>query len=263
MPLVGDAHGLSPRATSNCIHDVADAICNEMPRFIHWPDEHEMRNCKVDFYQHEQWPSIVGLIDGTQVPLNTPFLPANEAVYVNRKGFHAINVQIVCDRRLKIYSLDARFPGSCHDAYILRNSRVWERLEENAFPNSWLLGDSGYPLKSWLLTPFQNPTTPAEELYNARHRQIRSSVERCNGVLKMRWRCLTKPIMFQPRKASKVIAACGALHNFALAHNVELPEDVDLVNMDAANFPNDGEIQPRDNEGIRTRQRLVHRLFNR
>ena len=108
-----------PRATSNCIHTVAKAICDNMHRFIRWPDEQESRLCKLDFYQNEGWPSIVGLIDGTQIPLYTPFHPADEAVYVNRKGFHAINVQIVCDRNLKIFNLDAGFPESCHDAYIL------------------------------------------------------------------------------------------------------------------------------------------------
>ena len=102
------------------------------------PDEQESRLCKLDFYQNERWPSIVGLIDGTQIPLYTPFHPADEAVYVNRKGFHAINVQIVCDRNLKIFNLDAGFPGSCHDAYILRNSHVWERFESNNMPNSQL-----------------------------------------------------------------------------------------------------------------------------
>ena len=131
------------------------------------PDEQESRLCKLDFYQNERWPSIVGLIDGTQIPLYTPFHPADEAVYVNRKGFHAINVQIVCDRNLKIFNLDAGFPGSCHDAYILRNSHVWERFESNNMPNSWLLGDSGYPVKSWPLTPFLNPTNQAQERYNS------------------------------------------------------------------------------------------------
>ena len=218
--MVGDSHGVSPRATSNCINTVAKAICDNMHRFIRWPDEQESRLSKLDFYQNERWPSIVGLIDGTQIPLYTPSHPADEAVYVNRKGFHAINVQIVCDRNLKIFNLDAGFPGSCHDAYILRNSHVWERFESNNMPNSWLLGDSGYPLQSWLLTPFLNPTNQAQERYNTRHKQIRSAVERCNGVLKMRWRCLTKPMMFQPARCSRIIASCGALHNFALAHGM-------------------------------------------
>ena len=264
--MVGDAHGLSPRATSNCIHTVANAICDNMHRFIQWPDDEEMRRYKVDFYQNERWPSIVGLIDGTHVPLHTPFRPAHEAAFVNRKGFHSMNVQIVCNRKLKIMNLDARYPGSCHDSHILRNSHVWERFEENHVLNSWMLGDSGYPLKRWLLTPFLRPANQAQEQFNRRHKQIRSTVERCNGVLKMRWRCLTKPIMFQPPRASRVIAACGALHNFAVDHNVELPPNVDnfidenmLVNANVIIEGNGG----RDHGGIQARQTVVERLFMR
>ena len=265
--MVGDTHGLSPRATSNCIHTVAHAICDNMQNFIHWPDAQELRLSKLDFYQQEGWPSIIGLIDGTHVPLHTPFRPVDESVYVNRKGFHSFNVQIVCDRKLKIFNMDARFPGSCHDSYILRNSRVWDLFEDNNMPNSWILGDSGYPLKRWLLTPFLRPANAAQERFNRRHKQIRSAVERCNGVLKMRWRCLTKPLMYQPPRSSRIIAACAALHNFALAHGVELPVDMDnfedenlIVNAD---FIVDGVLGGRDNEGIRVRQNVVDRLFTR
>jgi len=51
-----------------------------------------------------------------------------------------------------------------------------------------LSGDSGYPLRQWLLTPIANPTTNAENYYNQRQMSSRSIIERCNGVLKMRFR---------------------------------------------------------------------------
>jgi len=50
------------------------------------------------------------------------------------------------------------------------------------------LGDSGYPLRQWLLTPITNPTTNAEEYFNKRQMSSRSIIERCNGLLKMRFR---------------------------------------------------------------------------
>ncbi|KAJ8031144.1 Protein ALP1-like [Holothuria leucospilota] len=134
-------------------------------------------------------------------------------------------------------------------------------------PNSWILGDSSYPLKRWLLTPFIYLANEAQERFNRRHRQIRSAVERCNGVLKTRWRCLMKPMMYQPPRSSRIIAACGALHNFALDHGVGLPHDIEgfvddnlMVN---ANFIVDEGNGGRDNEGIRARHNIVQRLFMR
>jgi len=50
------------------------------------------------------------------------------------------------------------------------------------------IGDSGYPLRPWLLTPINNPITEAEKYYNTKHMSTRSLIERCNGVLKMRFR---------------------------------------------------------------------------
>ncbi|XP_062595033.1 putative nuclease HARBI1 [Saccostrea cucullata] len=54
----------------------------------------------------------------------------------------------------------------------------------------WLIGDSGYPLKEWLLTPFLSPSNQQEEKYNDALTKTRIVVERAFGVLKSRFRCL-------------------------------------------------------------------------
>lgn len=264
--MIGDVHGVSDRAASSCIHTVAQSICDNMEQFLTWPDADEVRRAKFDFYTKENWPSIVGLVDGTHVPLHTPFPPAIEAAYVNRKGFHSMNCQIVCDSSLKIFNIDPRFPGANHDAFVLRHSHVWDRFERGDMPNTWLLGDSGYPLKRWLITPFVRPANAQQERFNRRHKQIRSAVERCNGVLKMRWRCLTKPIMFQPTKATKIIASCGALHNFCLQHRFAAPdgaEDFNDGNMLVNDFIYDGPRGRAEQEGNLMRLNIVNRLFAR
>ncbi|KAG8239821.1 hypothetical protein J437_LFUL019404 [Ladona fulva] len=48
----------------------------------------------------------------------------------------------------------------------------------------YLLGDSAYPSKSYLLTPVLNPRTPEEQRYNRSHIRTRNTIERCFGVLK-------------------------------------------------------------------------------
>jgi hypothetical protein len=43
-----------------------------------------------------------------------------------------------------------KWPGSTHDSFILNNSGIPDAMTGI---NGWLLGDSGYPLKKWLMTP--------------------------------------------------------------------------------------------------------------
>ena len=80
-----------------------------------------------------------------------------------------------------------KFPGSTHDAYILSSSSLPECIS-NLTAGGWLLGDSGYPLKEWLMTPIYNPKTGQEERYNSAHCRTRNVVERAFGVLKARFR---------------------------------------------------------------------------
>ena len=262
LPVIADLHGISDRSASHCIHTVANAICHKMEEFMTWPTAEECAQTKLKFYRKTNgFPCIAGLIDGSQVPIWGPHPPSNEAVFVNRKGFHSINCQIVCDADMNIFSFDARWPGSSHDAYVLRQSEVFEKFEEGLLPNSWLLGDAGYALSDWLLTPYQNPNGQPQERYNAAHKRARCAVERCIGIWKMRWRCLTKVIMFQPDRASKIMAACAALHNLAIRERVDLGEEIDNDLVNEYEVPvQDGRHAP--NIHIGAREDLVRRIFS-
>ena len=52
----------------------------------------------------------------------------------------------------------------------------------------WIQGDSGYPLKEWLMTPINNPRNRHEENYNRSHCRTRNVVERAFGVFKARFK---------------------------------------------------------------------------
>lgn len=140
-------------------------------------------------------------------------------------------------------NVNALFPGSTHDAYIWSNSMVEPALR-NLFNSGnegfFLIGDSGYPLRPWLLTVANDDETNSpEERFNNTFKKIRATIERCNGVLKMRFRCLSKQrvLHYTPEKATKIINACVVLHNMCIQSNFDLPhyledQDIDLGVMD-------------------------------
>ena len=50
---------------------------------------------KSGIYRIGGFPNVNGAIDGTHIRIQAP--TSDEASYVNRKGYHSINVQAVCD----------------------------------------------------------------------------------------------------------------------------------------------------------------------
>lgn len=72
----------------------------------------------------------------------------------------------------------ARWPGSTHDSFVLRYSGIKQQFEDGKYGDSIILGDSGYPLTSWLMTPISEPKSPAEERYNRAHKKTRVLIER-------------------------------------------------------------------------------------
>jgi len=69
------------------------------------------------------------------------------------------------------------------------------------------LGDSAYPLLPYPMTPKLNkPEGTPSAKYTQHHVRARSSVERCIGVLKGRWRCLRKEtaLHYTPEVAGKI-----------------------------------------------------------
>lgn len=66
----------------------------------------------------------------------------------------------------------ARFRGSFHDSYIWNQSNILpivQNLSIQRRGSYYLLGDSGYPLRPWMMTPLlQVKANTPEAAYNAR-----------------------------------------------------------------------------------------------
>lgn len=126
--------------------------------------------------------------------------------------------------------------------------------------DGWLLGDSAYALKRYMMTPKSNPNTPAEEIYNSAHSKTRVVVERALGVCKSRFRCIHKSggmLLFTPAKSVQIITAVFKLHNLCM--DIKLPVDDMELNIN----PERGVPEPganADTAGQTVRQRLIQRF---
>lgn len=186
--LVGDSVQVHKSTVCRTVRAVAVSLCKHIDTYVRFPTAPEQQNLvRQNFFQIAGFPDVLGCVDGTHIRIKTP--SDHEPEYVNRKGYHSINAQIVCDADLCITNCVIKWPGSRHDSYILRQSRLHTDFETGRYPGR-LLGDSGYPLRTWLMTPYLNPANRHQERYNAAHIKTRNVVERCIGVLKKRWACL-------------------------------------------------------------------------
>ncbi|KAF9815911.1 hypothetical protein SFRURICE_009809 [Spodoptera frugiperda] len=227
------------------------------------------------FYQKFGFPGILGCIDGTHVAILRPHI--HEERYYNRKGFHSLNVMIICDSDLNILCVDASTPGSAHDSTVWQShplSLHLKQITENTNEQVFLLGDSGYPLRKTMMTPILNTIegTPQHHYY-VKHVTARNTVERCIGVLKARFRCLlvARTLHYSPITAGKIVNACCVLHNIANTAREPLPsdevyEEVLRLQQEENNYaaPNDQDHRRVNRdllEGRALQQALVDRLW--
>ncbi|XP_050705937.1 putative nuclease HARBI1 [Eriocheir sinensis] len=257
--VVGDVAGISQSSISRILNDVTEALLNKAKREINMPQNlQELMLIKQDFYGLSGFPSVIGAIDCTHIPIKAP---ANAVVYLNRKRKYSLNVQVVADSKMRIISFCASFPGSVHDSYIWRQSVLRQQFVEGQYGDSLLLGDSGYPLEPFLMTPVSQPTTDAHRAYNRSHSRTRVVVEQTFGVLKSRFRCLHGSggsLQYDPVKCAKIAIACMLLHNICIIRRIQLNEP--LV-QEIENMENDAY---RGNEvtGQARRRGLIDNVFS-
>ena len=91
--------------------------------------------------------------------------------------------------------------------------------------NGYLFGDSGYPCKSYLMTPYAHPTNAKQEAYNKAHCKTRVAIEQTFGRRKRRFHLLHSKCRMKPEKVCTLIDACAVLHNISIILNDSIGDD--------------------------------------
>ena len=176
----------------------------------------------------------------------------DEHLYVYRKNYHSLNVMGVCDSNLKFLNIVAKWPGSTYDSCIAQFKALWNVWRRR---HGWLLGDSGYPLRPWLLTPVINPTTRQDQRYNTCHMRKMCCWKEfwCVEISVPMHRYHCRNIVVQPSQMLWLYCSCS-WSRIPLPPGNDNPRD--QGNIDGQQYVGN------QNDGAVIRTRLINNRFN-
>ena len=145
-------------------------------------------------------------LDGLLIPIVAPSNVDGDGAgkYFTRKGFHAWNVQGMCDADCRITYWSMRCVGSSHDSFAWSTDPFGQRLadelrtscgDEHTFH---VVADEAYSATPTVATPWPGRMCTGEErdcrvAYNYYHSAARITVERSFGLLTKRFLLLKRP----------------------------------------------------------------------
>lgn len=222
--VVGDTMSVNKATVCRTVHKVTRAIASLRPNYVKFPSTtQERRDVMNLFFMQSKLPGVIGAIDCVHVPIQSPG-GVDAEIYRNRKCYFSLNVQLISDPTNYISDVVARWPGSVHDSTIFDHSHVRAVLETNP-EDGYLVGDSGYACRRYLLTPLLNPASDSEEAYNRAQIAARNCIERTNGLLKRRFPALKYGMRLKLENVLPVIVATVVLHNIAVMVGDDDPPD--------------------------------------
>ncbi|XP_066581906.1 putative nuclease HARBI1 [Prorops nasuta] len=244
---VGDRFNIAPSSGHNIFKEIVAVLVDLMPQFIKWPDSNRRKilsNVCVCVFKNRinGFPNVIGGIDGCHIACKQPI--KNAVDFYNRKGFHSIILQGICDPYCKFIDCFIGLPGRMHDATVFRISPIAKHLENptSLSTDEHLLGDSAYPLQPFLLTPFKDTghLSQNQEKYNRSLCSTRVVIERAFGLLKCKFRRLKYFDISDFQLGNKIIAAACVLHNFIIQHEgIDLEEDLEIDDDDNEVYSNE------------------------
>lgn len=157
-------------------------------------------------------------------------------------NFYSIVLMAMVDSNYRFVWGTCGFPGNSHDAVIFQSTKLYSDIKEGTFIPQIskdvngvqvppvVLGDSAFPLSSWLMKPYTNAvSTPKQYNFNYRLSRARMVTEGAFGQLKGRWRILLRKCESSTSELKIAALACLVLHNICIDLGDTLPRKLDLT----------------------------------
>ena len=223
----GQVFGMSKASACRFVREIIDVIVDCLSKnIVKLPTRiQEWNELAIGFESICGFPNCCLAIDGSLFEIERMF---NYEGWYCRKGFPAINAQLVVDHTGRVRSYDLR-PGSANDKSIFNYSFFGRNIHRLLPAGRYIVADAGYTLSSQIITPYaENELDPIRDLFNYLHSRTRITVERAIGMIKNRFRILKMPLnqkhdtvgnRTQAQQMGRVMEACFTLHNLLIDLN--------------------------------------------
>lgn len=221
------------------VYETCSAIWKKLhSQHLPRPTKDSLLRSAMTFYDKWNFPNCAGCIDGKHIRIKCP--KKSGTMFYNYKQYFSIVLQAVADANYKLLCIDVGGYGKQSDGGTFASSTLYQQLEngsllpeEKKLPNSEvvlphvLLGDDGYPLKSYLMKPYSKRNlSREEEIFNYRLSRCRRTVECSFGIMAAKWRLLNKPIECYPDKVDLIVKCICLLHNIIIDREDTYQSDI-------------------------------------
>nr|XP_043621581.1 protein ALP1-like [Erigeron canadensis] len=254
--LIGVANffGTNHSTVSQVTWRFVEAIEERGIHHLQWPStEEEIAHIKSKFENIRGLPNCCGAIDTTHIMMLLSATDRSLDVWLDSNDNHSMILQVIVDPDMRFRDIVTGWPGKMDDAAVLQKSTFFElsekgerlngkklKLSEGTELQEYIVGDSGFPLLPWLITPFQGRELPETKTeFNKRHYATRLVAQRALARLKDVWRMI-HGVMWRPDKTKlpRVILACCILHNIIIDMEDDVLDELTLtVKHDSAYRP--------------------------
>jgi DDE superfamily endonuclease len=171
-----------------------------------------------------------------------------------------VNIQAVCDSRLRFIYFATAAPGGTPDISAYRNVSLFD-LVVNLPAGFHVVADAAYILSEQTVTPYTGADRHGvNDIVNFYISQVRIRIEMAFGRLTTKWRILRSPFEIDLCRVGQVMEVCARLHNFIITrqdpdgilHSVNRIDPVNhpLVRSDLGYLPSDKEVGDEDDEEV-------------
>ncbi|XP_044952066.1 disease resistance protein RGA2-like isoform X2 [Hordeum vulgare subsp. vulgare] len=204
-----------------------------------WPDCNEKDKIKSKFDKIHNMHNCCGVICTTHIPFGPN---------CNHEKNDCIQMQLVIDPDMRFKSIWLGLPSSMNQLSLLQDSTLFKECEKGGLLNGsklkvgldgseageYIIGDAGYPLLPWLLTPYKEDLSDFKAEFNRRHSAATTRTLKALTRLKDTWKYLLGEAWWPAdlKIQTKIIYACCRLHNIV----IEMVDDAAMLSTKRKNY---------------------------